>query len=527
MSVQRYLVEEVRRKKDKDRRAADKAKADQLLSSLFKQQRDFVLDRSRRKAALCPRRAGKSYCCLAYALIVALRRPGAQILILARVRRQAKAIYWLPIKQLLQEYGFDPDKVCKNMDLEVHLPNGSIIYFAGADTQEETDKYRGRQLDLCIIDEGKSYASRILDELITEVIRPALADRRGTLAIIGTPGCVLQGLFWAITTQQKSYRLFGAEKATPLMVERYHPDRKGRFQWSLHKWHSKDNVAMPHIWQDALEEKEVMQWADDDPFWVREYLGEWVADDNALVYSYYRVEDDRCAWVRESGPHGLPPKHEWRYLLGVDLGWHDDTAFVVGAWSPTHPVMHYVHVEKHPYMNVFDVSQRVRELEKEYGGFDAVVCDTAGAGKQIAEGLAEKYGLSVVAAKKSEKCAHIALLNADITGGRVKLDPDGPLAQEWLTAQWGNADKTEVDRSCDDHASDAALYLWRYAHHHWFQERQDTPEEGSQDWYRNWERKEKQRAQAEAKEKQDPWKRHQSQLNRLPMAASRLTRWKH
>ena len=447
-----------------------------------------------------------------------LYRPGSQMLIVARTRGQAKGIYWRTLKRLCAEY----DVRCqfKNMDLECHLENGSVIFFSGADTAEEVDKYRGRSFDLCIIDEGKSYSKRLLDEFVYEVIQRTLADTRGTLVIIGTPGSIEGGLFWNLITLSPSYQREGSEKPTPLHVNIYDPaEKRSPYHWSKHHWTGKDNVKMPHIWEDALQEIADNGWTMDDPYVVREFLGIPVADSSNTVYYYNKVTDDRCDWVKDKGPHGLPEKHDWRYILGIDLGWHDSTAFVVAAWAPTHRALHFIHVEKHPHMLTNQVMARIAELEEEYGGFDARVVDPAAGGKRLAEDLSQVYGVYVESARKQDKCAFIAMMNGDISAGKIKLDPDGALAQEWRSLQWGNHEKTEVDKQCADDASDAALYVWRFAHHHWSKEKILGPAENTVEWTREQQRKEREQLQKErlAATRKDLWhERYERQLNQLP-----------
>lgn len=529
MSKARFLIEEVRKRKQSSTRTTDREKGDQLLASLFPAQQNFVTDPSKRKVAHCPRRAGKSHCVLIYGLIVSLYRPGSSTLICARTRGQAKGIYWRLLKRLCEEY--DVDCQFKNMDLEVHFSNGSVMYFSGADTSEEVDKYRGRSFDLCVIDEGKSYSKHLLDEFVYEVILRTLADTRGTLVIIGTPGTVEDGLFWSLINLHDKYKKAGSDTPSPLFVHKYDPEVKHSvYHWSLHHWTGKDNTKMPHIWEDACIEVEQNKLSWDDPYVMREILGLPVADPSNLVFLYRKVADGRCDWNRDpEGPHGLPSGHDWRYILSIDLGWHDDTAFVVAAWSPTHKALHYIHTEKHPYMTTNAVMERVAELEKQFGGFDARVVDPAAGGKRLAEDIAQAYGVYVESARKQDRNAFIAMMNADITSGKIVIDRDGPLAAEMLVLQWGNHEKTEVDVGCADDLCDAALYAWRFAQHHWSHEKTLGPAAGTPEFFRAQQRKEREQLQQEraAQMKRDLCQRYEKQLNQLPLSASRLTNWKH
>lgn len=491
MTAPRHLLQRVASERKVDTKAADAEKASLLLARLFPAQRAFVEDPHRRKAALCPRQCGKSFSVLVYALSMALRRQGARVLILARTRRQAKGIYWSDLQQFCRD--FELGARFNKTELDCTLPNGSAILLSGADTAEEIDKHRGQRYDLVLIDEGKSYGAELFSEMLREVLEPTLLARRGTLVIIGTPGAILAGPFWEITTSQPTdpTNPSSAPHSIPYAQRTEERWTGKKAKWSLHGWTQEDNIFCPWIWQDSLAQKELEGQADDDPAWLREYRGKWVPDETMLVYAYSKVVDDRCDWIRdtrEESRFGLPAEHQWRFVLGVDLGFHDDTSFVVAAWSETYPALIYVHAEKHAHMLPDGIAERTRELETAFGGFDAKVADTGGLGKMVIESLASTYGVAFEAARKTEKNDHIKLLNSDLLSGKIQVSRDSVLVEEWKTAQWEDATKKRVDPDCDDHASDAALYVWRYCYHHWSRspDLQLTPY--SPEWWRKRER---------------------------------------
>ena len=488
MSRANFLLKQASQDHDPGRKAHRASVAKRLREALFKQQRDFVDDPARFKAALCPRRAGKSYTALSAALITALERPRSKTLVIAKVRRQAYGVYWSDLKRLCSEYELNA-RFHKN-ELSCEFPDGSGIYLTGADTAEEIDKFRGQSYDLVIIDEGKSYSASLLEELVYEVIRPALSDRLGKIMMIGTPGAILAGLFYQVTTASLT-----DDKGNPV-VSRYSEREQWtgkKALWSLHSWTTKDNVKQPQIWRDVLELKEQTGWSDNHPTWVREYLGQWVPDSDAMVYAYAHAnQDGRCDWEPDFSEKdfGLPEGHDWRYLLGVDLGWHDDTAFIIAAWSEHSPSLYFVYAEKHKKLTVEALAGVVKDLESRFGiEFDVRIADTGGLGKTIVESLASTYGISLISARKTDKHDHIKLLNSDMETGRIKVAPRSALAEEWSTLQWQNNDpvmtgfRRREDPSMDNHASDAALYLWRYAYHHLSTEQQKALTPGSEEWW--------------------------------------------
>ena len=92
-------------------------------------------------------------------------------------RLQGKATAWDYIKQFA---GKIPGTKFNESELRCDLPNGARITILGA---ENDQAIRGISLDGCVFDETQS----IKPTIFPEVIRPALADRKGWCIFIGTP----------------------------------------------------------------------------------------------------------------------------------------------------------------------------------------------------------------------------------------------------------------------------------------------------------------------------------------------------
>lgn len=122
------------------------------------------------------RRFGKTHLALVE-LLRAAWGSGRTAWYVAPSYRQAKRIAWDRLKQLTEPYwGGKPNET----DLSVRLRWGGVIALRGAD---QYSSLRGNGLDFVVLDE---YAS-MRPECWTEVIRPALADRKGGALFIGTP----------------------------------------------------------------------------------------------------------------------------------------------------------------------------------------------------------------------------------------------------------------------------------------------------------------------------------------------------
>ena len=122
------------------------------------------------------RRFGKTFLSLVE-LCQAAWSPGRLAWYIAPTYKQAKRVAWKPLKQMTRPYwASKPNET----DLRIELTSGGTICLRGADNY---DSLRGDGLDFLILDE---YAS-IAREAWPEVLRPALADKKGRALFIGTP----------------------------------------------------------------------------------------------------------------------------------------------------------------------------------------------------------------------------------------------------------------------------------------------------------------------------------------------------
>lgn len=472
----------------KSSEAADLAIADSIRASLTAKQAQVLDDPHRRKAVLCPRRAGKSWTAMSYAFDTALRRPLSRVVIVCLTLKSAKQIYWQGASSLLvfaKKFGIRLEPHLT--DVRVTLANGSIISFIGAETKAEIEKLRGGSYDLVVIDECKSYPGGILDELIKDVLVPALRDRKGTLLLIGTPGSILAGPFYEATcpgVRNPKGRLFSRFFESPEAEWVENPPQRAVY-WSRHAWTVQDNTAVPHLWEEALEEKAFYGWDDDHPSWLRESMGQWVASSDAFVYAYATLRTtspQKVHWVPErtpENPAGLPAGHDdWRFILGIDLGFEDDTALVVGAYSPTSGVLYHVWDYKSPHMLPEQLTDWIRRVIDRFGMPDAIVADMGhGGSKMLVEGINARYGILIQPAERRDKYDHIEFVNNDFHSGRIKILENSDLALELSMLQWDltHADKSTLAKQgklkehydLANHLADAFLYLHRFSNHFW------------------------------------------------------------
>jgi phage terminase large subunit len=138
--------------------------------------------RSQRFACIVAhRRAGKTVACVHDLQDAALRCPRLRprFAYIGPLRNQTKAVAWDYLKAAmnpLRALGASANEV----ELRVDYPGGGQVRLYGADNP---DALRGIYLDGVVLDEFADMDPRVW----SEIIRPALADRQGWAAFIGTP----------------------------------------------------------------------------------------------------------------------------------------------------------------------------------------------------------------------------------------------------------------------------------------------------------------------------------------------------
>lgn len=463
-------------------------KAEKLLGRLFRQQRALITDRWRRKALLCPRRAGKSFALAVYLLWVCLTIPSANCVFIAITREKSKQILWLLLKRLDKELELGAS--FNESALTVTFSNGSRVRLAGCETSGDIDKFRGEAFHLVVLDESKSWHAGLLDELLTEAIEPALGDFLGTLVMAGTPGAILAGPFYQATGQGATAIFEDEEgraraKSRPFVDEELEVWRDVTFEWSFHSWTTADNTAQPHIWLEALALKQRRGWTDEHPIWVREYLGRWMADDTKLVWRYAAERDDWEPGRRTAAnPFGLPENHAWRYVISCDLGFHDPFGLQVGAYSDTHPNLFHAYEDEEVGLSVGGIAKKIRYVLDLVGedAVDVIVGDLEGLGGAIVATLAEEYGIVVEKADKKDKRDNIEILNGDFVEERCKVLKGSKTSEEMTYLAWDPTGLKEKSGQ-KNNLSDAFLYMGRRARHRDAREPEKKPAPGSPEYY--------------------------------------------
>jgi hypothetical protein len=408
----------------------------------FPAQKAFIESPSRRKSALCTRRAGKSVGIARYLLKEAWNAPVGDCLYFGLTKETVRRIFWEPILKPLNKKllcGFKANETTMSMTIE-RGNEASHIYCLGGDAdEEEMAKALGGKYKLVVIDEAQSFRVN-LDKFVNEMLEPALIDLGGTVCLTGTPDELTQGLFYEVTKQQGN-RL---------------PD------WEVHEWTGYDNPYIAAKWKTELEDKiRRSPRVVETPAFKRMYLKQWVTDTESLCYKF----------SKERNLVTKLPDHDWTYVLGVDLGWNDASSFTLYAFSNTSDDLYVVESYKSPGMYIKDVAERIRYYMNKYQ-VSYIPCDPAS--KQVVEELKERYQIPLISAEKTGKAEFIEIMNSELIQGKIKLLDMGtkPLQDEYASLIWDKDAAQKVEHpSCQNDCADSALYGWRYCYQYLYQAR--------------------------------------------------------
>ncbi len=144
--------------------------------SLLPWQSEVMEDLSRFKVIAAGRRTGKTHLAAVSLILKALDGRDGKVFYVAPTQGQARDTMWHTIFDIAN----DIIERSHINNLEITLSGGNTIYLKGAD---RPDSLRGVSLKHLVLDE---YAF-MKPDVFESILRPALADRKGSLIAIGTP----------------------------------------------------------------------------------------------------------------------------------------------------------------------------------------------------------------------------------------------------------------------------------------------------------------------------------------------------
>lgn len=396
----------------------------------FDKQLEFIKSTAKFKTAVCSRRAGKSEACAADLVDTAYNNPRVNCLYITLSRTSAERIIWRLIINILKDYKIEYK--ANNKELIVALENGSNIYVSGAKDSVEIEKFRGMSLKKVYIDESQSFKAYI-KELVEDVLMPATWDVNGQIALIGTPGPIPQGYFFDMS----------------------HNKSNANFKWNIldNPWIKKKSGKYPA--EILAEERERKGITEADPTYMREALGLWVQDSNALVFRF-----DKRKNIYDKVPEQL------NYIFGIDIGYNDADAIAVIGYSLKDPNVYLVEEVITKKQNITSLVEQIKELQIRYKPIKMVM-DAGALGKKIQDEIRTRHGLPLEAAHKERKLEYIELLNDDLRTGKFKTFKGSVFEEDCNMVVWeySGAHRVVSDRTHSD-IHDSAIYAFREAKHY-------------------------------------------------------------
>jgi hypothetical protein len=443
----------------------------------------FIRDKAQWKVAVGTRRIGKSMGAGEYFFDTMLREPDSLCFYCGLTLESAVTNMWDPVLRYLDKkhsLGF----AFRQSPFMVRAPNGSVLRLLGADKDaREMEKLLGNRFRLAGFDEGQSWRQDM--GRFVELMRPAAIDCGGTIFLMGTPGNYKGGLFYRITKDIPA-DFIGHMDVQPSPTEA---------RWRVHRWTAFQNPYMAEKWAAELREiDEVRPLFKQTPTYKQWYLGAWSVDESLLVY---RFREDRN-WGTP------PPGPKYETIIGIDLGWNDPTAFVVGRWSPHDRKLYFVEAFEKSGMDFTDVATTVAHLEKKWEA-DFSIID--GSNKQGVEEMKKRHNLAMLPADKKGKNDFIGLMNDDLTQGFVKFAPeasalvDNLLAHVWDEKKLQTLKKYVENVSSPNHLADAALYAWRWSYAHLATPEEKPPPVATPAWFAQQQEKDEAEAVARLRQK--------------------------
>lgn len=131
-------------------------------------QRLFLRDRHRYIAYGGARGGGKSWAVRVKAVLLCLRYPGIQVMIVRKTYPELQENHILPLCKLLRCYNQDPgERIAEYNDSKKQLsfPNGSRILFRFCDDDRDALRFQGTEVDVLFVDEATQQTEERMEQL--------------------------------------------------------------------------------------------------------------------------------------------------------------------------------------------------------------------------------------------------------------------------------------------------------------------------------------------------------------------------
>jgi hypothetical protein len=346
-------------------------------------------------------------------------------------RNDAKQIAWPIVRDLVDGYlGWEPNLT----DLAYRGPHNREIILLGADRDDLRKKLRGWKNCVVVIDEAQDWTTD-LRPFINSVLRHTLTDLRGYLLVLGTPGWQEQGFYFDATEGKEP-------------------------EWAPVVGGMLENPATAIQQGEEIEAaKRANPNVTNEPWFRREFGGEWVIDNRRLVYPF----SDRNIL------HGWAQAPMTR-IMAIDWGGPKPSAFVCCEFdTKSSGKLDYVDAFQEADMSLERYVQVVSDFRDRWSPV-LIVADPGGTNKALTDEISRRCGIPIQNAEKTDKDAAIAAMVRDLSLGTIRVvSPEAePLLACWRNLSWFVfPDGTREERG-ENHLADAALYArraaWNWVH---------------------------------------------------------------
>lgn len=300
------------------------------------------------------------------------------------------------------------------------FPSGATLTFGYLDTEQDRFRYMGAELQFLALDEATQFPEKWYRFLLSRLRRPKGSSIPIRARLASNPGGL--GHMWV-------YNRF---VVSDVADRRFVPATL---------------VDNPHL--DTDEYRRSLALLDAT---TRRQLEEgiWVQDASGLVYRKPKTIPLR------------PVNGEWTYVLGIDFGIRDATAFVILAYRKSDRTVYILESFKESGLTPTQAAEKVLRLQDSYA-FSKIVGDVGGMGKAFAEEFLRRYSIPIEAAQKVNKRGYIGLLNGAIERSElVAVEPTNTaLLKELAELPWSDESHQKEADGFDNHLTDAMLYAWR------------------------------------------------------------------
>jgi hypothetical protein len=302
-------------------------------------------------------------------------------------------------------------------DKRATFPSGATVTFGYLETENDKYRYQGAELQTILVDELTQFGESQYRYLLSRLRRRMGVEVPLRMRSATNPGGI--GHEWVkrrfIDPHEEDGRIF-----VPAFLD--------------------DN---PYLDRDEYR----LALAQLDPITRKQLLeGIWVRDAGGLVYGRFDEKHN----VVESLPMGRTTLDH--YLLGIDYGFTDSTAYSVLGWNDHDQTVYVVECFKTQSTTPSDAAEGVARLTEKYQ-FEKIVADVGGLGKGYAEEARRRFHLPIDPAQKFNKIGYISILNGALADRKLMLlrGTTDELAKEWLELPWAKGRRRdEADRIHDE-----------------------------------------------------------------------------